>query len=92
MARVGNLIDIYMFMGNLASCHEEEKGEDDGAAGLPEEVEDHPSLPASPSETPSLQPGEVLIQEKVWTTSGPSTLHHQTLWDLLHGLMVRLAL
>lgn len=71
MARVGNLIDIYMFMGNLASCHEEEKGEDDGAAGLPEEVEDHPSLPASPSETPSLQPGEVLIQEKVLMARRP---------------------
>ncbi|XP_046903734.1 uncharacterized protein LOC124485892 [Hypomesus transpacificus] len=27
-------------------------------------------LPPRPSETPSLQPGEVLIQEKVWTTSG----------------------
>lgn len=108
MARVGNLIDIYMFMGNLASSssedqevktgslnpesgltnqevgqpgmddndnpedfHQEEKGEDDGAAGLPEEVEDHPSLPASPSETPSLQPGEVLIQEKVLMARRP---------------------
>ncbi|XP_046900259.1 uncharacterized protein LOC124483759 isoform X1 [Hypomesus transpacificus] len=70
----------------------EEKDEDDAAAGLPEEVQDHPSLPPSPSETPSLQPGEVLIQEKALMPPRPSALHHQTLHDLLHRLVGRLAL
>ena len=70
----------------------EENGKDDGASGFPKQVQVLSWLPLRPSETPSLQPGEVLIQEKVWTTSGPSTLHHQTLRDLLHGLMVHLAL
>ncbi|XP_046899864.1 uncharacterized protein LOC124483445 [Hypomesus transpacificus] len=75
-----------------ALIEEEEKDEDDGAAGLPEEVQDHPSLPVSPSETPSLQPGEVLIQEKVLMPPQPSALHHQTLHDLLQRLVGRLAL
>jgi len=75
-----------------ALIEEEEKDEDDGAPGLPEEVQDHPSLPASHSETPSLQPGEVLIQEKVLIPPRPSALHHQTLHDLLHRLVGRLAL
>ena len=65
--------------------HDEEKDEDDGAAGLPEEVQDHPSLPASSFETPSLQ----LIQEKVLLAPRPSALHHQTLHDLLHRLVGR---
>ncbi|XP_046873436.1 dentin sialophosphoprotein-like [Hypomesus transpacificus] len=60
-----------------ALIEEEEKDEDDGAAGLPEEVQNHPSLPVSPSETPSLQPEEALIRHaEVWRPSAVSGESH----------------
>ena len=67
-------------------------GKADGASKFPEIIHVLPWLPPRPSETPSLQTLEHRIQEKVWTPSGPSALHHQTLRDLVRGLMIRLAL
>ncbi|XP_046901964.1 uncharacterized protein LOC124484891 [Hypomesus transpacificus] len=65
---------------------------DDAASCLPELVQVLPWLPPRPPETPSLQTLEIRVQEKVWKPSKPSALHHLTLRDLLHGLLVRLAL
>ena len=53
-------------------------GKADGASKFPEIIHVLPWLPPRSSETPSLQTLEHRIQEKVWTTSGPSALHHQT--------------